>query len=100
METVIRFITSIQSILQVLALGAALFALYELVVEPDWRLRIGHTVARVWVVFLCGLVGISGLFLGQNAVLTIADRLAAPLAVVQVAFVVSLVVAVAAWTHD
>jgi hypothetical protein len=45
-------------------------------------------------------VGVSGLFLGQNAVLTIADRLAAPLVAVQVAFVASLVVAVAAWSRD
>ncbi len=100
METVIRFVTSIQGVLQVLALGAALFALYELAVEPDWRRRIGQTVARVWVVFLCGLVGVSGLFLGQNAVLTIADRLSAPIAAVQLGFVISLVAAVAAWTHD
>jgi hypothetical protein len=100
LETVLRFITSIQGLLQVLALGAALYALYELAVEPDWRRRIGQTVARVWVVFLCGLVGISGLLLGQNAVLTIADRLAAPLVTVQVAFVASLVIAVAAWTRD
>ncbi len=100
MEAVVRFITSIQGILQVLALGAALYALYELAVEPDWRRRIGQTVARVWVVFLCGLVGVSGLFFGQNAVLMIADRIAAPLAAVQAAFVVSLVAAVAAWTRD
>ncbi len=100
MEAVVRFITSIQGVLQILALGAALFALYELAVEPDWRRRIGQTVARVWVVFLCGLVGVSGLLFGQNAVLTIADRLAAPLQAVQVAFVASLVVAVFAWTRD
>jgi hypothetical protein len=99
-ETVVRLVTSIQGVLQVLALGAALFALYELVMERDWRRRIGHTIARVWVVFLCGLVGVSGLFLGQNAVLTIADQFAVPLAAAQVAFVVSLVAAVAAWTHD
>ena len=100
METVVRFVTSIQVVLQVLALGAAVFALYELAVEPDWRRRIGQTAARVWVVALCGVIGVSGLVFGQNAVLTIADRLAAPLAVVQVLFVASLVVAIAEWTRD
>ena len=100
MESVVKFVSSIQGVLQVLALGAALFALYELAVEPDWRRRVGQTAARVWVVFLCALIGISGLLLGQNAVLTVADRLAAPLPVAQVAFVASLVVAVAAWSRD
>lgn len=100
METVIQFLSSIQGVIQVLALGTALFALYELVVEPDWRRRIGHTVARVWILALCGVIGISGLVFGQNAVLAIADRLVVPLATVQVAFVVSLVAAIAAWTHD
>ena len=100
MEAALRFIASIQSLLQILALAAALYALYELAVEPDWRRRPWRTLARVWIVFLCGLVGISGLLLGENAVLTIADRLGAPLRVVQVAFVASLVVAVAAWTRD
>jgi len=99
-EAAFRFIASIQSLLQILALAAAFYALYELTVEPDWRRRPGHTLARVWVVFLCGLVGISGLLWGENAVLTIADRLGAPLRAVQAAFVASLVVAVAVWTRD
>lgn len=100
MEDVVRLISSFQGILQVISLGAALFALYELVTEPDWRLRPARTLARVWIVVLCGTIGTVGLFFGQNAVLLFADRLGMPLNIVQVAFLVSLVAAALVWSGE
>lgn len=100
MESVVRLITSIQVPLQALALVAALVALYELVREPDWRRRLVPTAARVAVLVLCGSVGLTGLMLGQNAVLLLADRLGAPLAYVQGGFLALLLLGVVGWVSD
>jgi hypothetical protein len=99
-ESVIRLVTSIQGVLQVIALIAALFALYELAVEPDWRRRLAATAARILVVFLCGTVGVAGLLLGQNAVLLLADRLSLSLGLVQLGFLVCLLLAVVGWARE
>jgi hypothetical protein len=100
METVVRLVTSLQSVLQLLAVGAALFALYELLRDPDWRVHPGQTLARVWIVSVCGVVGVVGLLFGQNAVLLLADRLEAPLRLVQAGFLVTLVAAVVGWSRS
>jgi ABC-type nitrate/sulfonate/bicarbonate transport system permease component len=100
MDSVVRLITSIQVPLQLLALVAALVALYELAAERDWRRRPVPTAARVVVFVLCGAVGLTGLLLGQNAVLLLADRLGAPLGPVQAGFLIALVLGVFGWVSD
>jgi hypothetical protein len=79
------------------ALGAALYAAYELAFRPwVWRHRIG-VIARAWVVVLPGTVGIDEVLFGQNALLAAGYFFTLPLVPLQVAVVVSLLVAMWAW---
>jgi hypothetical protein len=96
----VRLITSLQGVLQVVSLAAALYALYELITEPDWCLRPTRTLARVWIVALCGTIGAIGLLFGDNAALLIADRLGAPLNLVQLVLIVSLAAAALVWSRE
>ena len=87
-------------VLGVVALAAAGYAGYELAFRPaSWR-RWPGVAARVWIVVLLGTFGVDETFFGQNALLAAGYLLGIPLLPLQVGVVLSLALALWAWTDE
>lgn len=82
------------------ALAAALYAAYELVMPAPAGQRWAGVVARIWICLLLGSVGIDEIIFGQNALLVAGYLLGVPLFPLQIGVAISIVAATWAWIES